>query len=31
MEPKELANLPADALNRIIQARPAPRQTHPAT
>jgi hypothetical protein len=27
MEPRELANLPADALTRIIQARPAPEQT----
>jgi hypothetical protein len=28
MEPKELANLPADALTRIIQARPTPKQRH---
>ncbi len=28
MEPKELANLPADALTRIIHARPTPKQMH---
>jgi hypothetical protein len=28
MEPKELANLPADALTRLIQARRAPKQRH---
>jgi hypothetical protein len=26
MEPKELANLPADALARIIRRRPTPKQ-----
>ena len=31
MEPKELANLPAAALTRIIQARPVPKQRHLAT
>jgi adenine-specific DNA-methyltransferase len=28
MEPKELANLPAEALTRITQARPTPKQRH---
>jgi adenine-specific DNA-methyltransferase len=28
MEPKELANLPAEALTRIIQARATPKQRH---
>ena len=28
MEPKELANLPADALTRLIQARPVPKQRY---
>lgn len=28
MEPKELANLPADALSRLIQARLALKQRH---
>ena len=28
MEPKELANLPADAITRIIQGRPKPKQRY---